>query len=67
VFFKVGDPAPAHAADGTQTEMFPKATFTMHLGAANAGKKLYLFAQWYNSRQPELAGPVGAMQTILIS
>lgn len=67
VYFKIGDPAPANAGDGTQVEVFPKASFTMHCGTASVGKKLYFYTQWINTRHPAIAGPVGSVQAVLVA
>lgn len=66
-FFKIGDPAPANTGDGTTIDTSTKASFTLHLGTANSGKKLYLYAQWYNSKHPTLAGPASSLVATTIA
>lgn len=38
-------------------ELFTKAQFTFQTGASNVGKRIIVFARWYNTKHPALAGP----------
>lgn len=67
IFFKIGDTAPANASDGTKTEIFTKAIFIIQCGDENVEKKLHIYTQWYNTKHPELAGPVSSLQSVLIA
>lgn len=66
-YLKIGDPAPQSEKDGTDDDIFSKASFIMNCGNANLGKKMYLFVQWYNTKHPELAGPVSELYTRVIA
>lgn len=56
--YQIGGTAPANAETaGLIKEHSTKASFTIHLGAASAEKRLYIFFRWYNSKYPALAGP----------
>lgn len=61
VSYKLDGAPPAGVDDGTHKEIFTRARFIMHLGSENAGKKLYVFLRWYNTKHPQLAGPWGQM------
>jgi len=62
-----GDTAPESAeAAGLTKDLFTKATFTLPLGAGSAGKKLFIYFRWYNTKHPELAGPWSGLQTTLL-
>jgi len=66
--YKVGDPLPLNTDDTTtKTESFTRAMFTLHLGTASEGKKLYVFARWINTKHTELAGPWSSMSQVVIS
>lgn len=67
VFYKIGDPASSSSDDGTQPAIFTKAAFTINCGDENVGKKLHLYTQWYNTKHPELAGPISSLQSVLIA
>jgi hypothetical protein len=55
---------PLNAEDGTTFISSTHAAFTYSFGAANSGKKLYVFARWINAKYPELAGPWCNMITV---
>jgi hypothetical protein len=66
--YKFGDPLPATPTDaGIITLFSTKAEFVLHLGPANVGKYLHLYARWYNSKYPALAGPWGGLLSIMIA
>ncbi|MEP7168668.1 MAG: hypothetical protein ABI855_04805 [Bacteroidota bacterium] len=71
VAFKVAvrneDPPPVDANDGTTKEIFTKAKFILHAGGANAGKKLYVWCRWYNTKNPPIAGSWNNMITVMIT
>jgi hypothetical protein len=63
----VGDTPPASAeVEGLNRDLSTKATFTLSLGAGKAGKHLYIYFRWYNTKYPALAGPWSVLQTTLI-
>jgi hypothetical protein len=65
--FCTGDTAPESAESaGLTKDLSTKATFTLALGAGAAGKKLFIFFRWYNTKHPELAGPWSGLQTTLL-
>jgi len=65
--YMVGDTAPASAdAVGLTKELSTKASFTLALGSASSGKRLYTYFRWYNTKYPTLAGPWTSLQTTLI-
>jgi hypothetical protein len=68
ICYKYGDPFPVNTDDtATSREVFTHASFTMHAGTANVGKRLYVFARWYNTKHPELAGPWSPMAQMMIA
>jgi len=63
----VGSTAPTEAnEDILKKDLSTKATFNMVLGSGNAGKNLYIYFRWYNTKHPELAGPWSSLQTTMI-
>lgn len=67
VAYKIDGTAPEGANDGTTKEIYTKARFLMHLGSENAGKKIYLYFRWYNTKHVNLAGPWSTLQTVHLS
>jgi phosphomannomutase len=63
----IADAPPANVNDVANKEIITKASFTLHLGAENAGRKLFFFSRWYNTKHPELAGPWSDLNTAVIS
>lgn len=55
--WRISETAPAHADDGTTKEVSTKATFTIHCGEDSPGKKLHLYTRWYDTKNPNRAGP----------
>jgi hypothetical protein len=47
--------------------MYSGASFILALGDENVGKRLFYFIGWYNSKHPELAGPVSGPFMMVIS
>jgi len=43
-----------------------KASFVMTLSPDSAGKFLYIYFRWYNTKHPELSGPWSGLQTNMI-
>ena len=65
--FATGDTPPASAEDDIlKMGLSTRAIFNLVLGASNSGKKAFLYFRWYNTKYPELAGPWGSLQTILL-
>jgi len=65
--YQVGGTAPANVDDaGLRKETSSHAAFTLHLGAGNSGKNLYIFFRWYNTKHPALAAHWNVMQTLLV-
>lgn len=52
---------------GMTKEIFTKAQFTFHAGAANVGKRIAIFARWFNTRHPQLAGSWSAVTIVVIA
>lgn len=52
-----GQRAPHTPEDCPSTKMFSKASFVLALGTSAPGKRLYLFARWGNTSNPDLSGP----------
>ncbi len=48
-------------------EIFTKSNFILKAGPGNATKKLYVFARWFNTKHPELAGQWSPMATVPIA
>jgi hypothetical protein len=68
ICYKVGDPAPVSTDDATaKTYISSKASFTLQLGTANIGKKIYVYTRWYNIKHPELAGHWSSLEQAMIS
>jgi len=68
IFYKVGDPLPISTDDVTLDFFIStRASFTLSLGTANLTKKLYVFARWYNTKHPELAGHWSSIEQVVIS
>ena len=68
IFYKVGDPPPVSTDDETiKFFISSRASFTLPLGTANIGKKLYVYARWYNVKHPELAGHWSSIEQVMIS
>jgi len=65
--YQVGGTAPESAdATGLIRDLSTKSAFLLHSGLNNAGKTLYIFFRWNNTRHPDLAGPWGSLQTSII-
>ena len=68
VCYKTSDPAPVNSNDPTaKIEFYTHASFTLRLGTAVEGQKLYLFVRWYNTKHPELAGPWSPLAQVVIT
>ena len=68
ICYKISDPAPVNTDDPTaRTESVTHASFTLHLGTVSIGKKLYIYARWYNTKHPELAGPWSQLAQAMIA
>ena len=62
--YQVGNTPPVSAlAPGMTKDLSTKGAFSLALGADNAGKTLYIFFRWFNTKHPELAGPWSGLQT----
>lgn len=73
---KSSGPTPPAPADdnmpnpnqtGMTKDIFTKATFTFHAEAENVGKTMIVFARWFNTKHPELAGPWSAVRAVVIA
>jgi hypothetical protein len=65
--YQVGTTAPTEANEDTmKKDLSTKATFNLALGSGNAGKYLYIYFRWFNTKHPELAGPWSSLQTTMI-
>jgi hypothetical protein len=65
--YQVGGTAPTGGDDaGLKKEISTRAAFTLATGTASSGKNLYIFFRWYHTKHPDLAGPWGALQTVLM-
>ena len=65
--YQVGTTAPTEANDDSmKKDLSTKASFNLSLGSGNAGKYLYIYFRWYNTKHPELAGPWSSLQTTMI-
>lgn len=63
---KVDEPAPKNVDEITERVIITRASITKNIGADSAGKRIYLFARWYDTRYPNLAGPWSTMFSILL-
>ncbi len=66
IAMKIGDPAPENPDDNTDIIIVTRASTKTNMGLGIVGKRLYVFARWYNTRQPDLAGQWSTMFSILI-
>jgi hypothetical protein len=65
--FLVGTTPPTEVNENTmKKDISSKASFNLSLGLGNAGKNLYIYFRWFNSKHPELAGPWSALQVTMI-
>jgi hypothetical protein len=65
--YTTGDTPPASVMEtGLAFGLSSRASFNLSLGADQAGKKLFIYFRWYNTRHPELAGPWSALQNTVI-
>lgn len=64
----VGTEPPAMPDDpGMIHDISSRASFSINLGPASSGKKLYIFFRWYNTIHPDTAGPWTGLITIWLS
>ncbi len=64
----VSNVAALHAeSTGMQREIFTKAQFIKNCDADNVCKRLVVFARWYNTKHPLLAGPWSAVKVMVIA
>ncbi|MDD2799065.1 MAG: hypothetical protein PHV20_10765 [Bacteroidales bacterium] len=65
--YSVDTPVPESAnTPGLIQGLSTRATFDLHLGTQNGGKRVYIFLRWYNTKHPELAGPWSDMQSTFL-
>ena len=63
----VGDTPPLSANDPRlKTGLSSRASFTLDVGAASKGKKLFIYFRWFNTRHPELAGSWSGMMEVVV-
>lgn len=63
-----GAPLPTgHDSSGMTKEIYTKARIVRYFDEEFIGYNLCEYAQWYNSKHPELAGPWSKIQTTVIS
>ena len=58
---------PPTADDAQNKRVFSKSKFAINVGLANAGKTIYVFARWINTKHPEINGKWSAMYSIMIA
>lgn len=64
----VGSEAPLSPDDPAMIhDISSRASFTINLGPANSGKKLFIFFRWYNTVHPDIAGPWTGLITIWLT
>lgn len=65
--YTVGTEAPLSANDeNLEMGLSTRASFDIPLNAGNAGKNLYIYFRWNNTKHSEIAGPWCSMKTTLI-
>ena len=62
-----GDPIPTPDTKGMVKEAFTKSQFTFNAGVDNVGKRLVVFARWWNTKHAELAGPWSPITVVVIA
>ena len=68
ICYKVGDTEPSSTDDETNKIFISsRASFNLALGTANICKKIYVYARWYNTKHPELAGHWSALHQAVIT
>lgn len=65
--YLIGTEAPETVAECNEDYTSTKALFTFNVGAENATKRMYCFARWVDTTNPNRAGSWGDMVTIVIS
>jgi len=66
-YYQLGGTAPDSTdSPGLTMVVSSKASFTLSLGNSAKGKVLYLYFCWYNTRHPELTGPVCELQSPIV-
>ena len=51
---------------GLQQDLSTRASFVVNMGSGNAGKNVYLYFRWNNTKYPALAGPWSHVYPVLI-
>ena len=65
--YQVGTTPPAAPdEDELKVGISTKASYVMTLSPDSAGKFLYIYFRWYNTKHPELSGPWSGLQTNMI-
>jgi hypothetical protein len=67
VRYIVGTATPATPADCPNMTIKSKATFTLNMNLADAGKKLYCFTRWINTSDETKSGPWNTVSSVVIS
>ena len=62
-----GDDLPTPEDEGMQRDVFTKAIFIFHAGPTKVGKIMVVFARWYNTKHPHLAGPWSQVKVVIVS
>jgi len=64
--YVIGTAPEAPGLAGQIKEISTKASFTLILDPSNAGKQVFVYFRWYNTKYPNLAGPWSALYTSFI-
>ena len=59
--YVIGTAPEAPGLEGQNKEISTKASFTFVLDPSYAGKQIYVYFRWYNTKYPHLAGPWSTM------
>lgn len=64
--YVIGTAPTAPGLPGQIKEVSSKASFTLIVDPSNAGKVIYIYFRWYNTKHPNLAGPWSVVTTSYI-
>ena len=67
ICYLIGTTAPETVAECNEDYASTKALFTFNVGAENAAKRMYCFARWVDTTNPNRAGSWSDMVTIVVS
>ena len=67
VAMTIGSRYPKSVNECSEREVFSRAKFFLRLPLSEQGKMLFVYARWYNTSYPELAGPWSGLNNSVIT